>query len=327
MTTTPKPSDAALLPCPFCGAEAELGTRRPYRNITSGRLGDATAIYCTKCHADMAICHEEFRDHTVDELVGILREAWNRRAIDAERPLDRSRRCPECGTHEVEIDLVCHNSGCDSYALSQSIHRGWESGSGAEQPQGEQPGLEPFGLDCWLIYYDDKDQRHEIFAGYGAAHSAARRYAQISGNWNAHLFVKVDSNSRDFREQQRREQPAQGVPAGWPPRAMNGADGVYLDGGFEFLSLPGQEASVWNRCLDECEQALLAASPAPAAVPEGMVLVPREPTESMLREFWHVCNGEGSVGPMALTKRQFARVRRAYWRLLAAASAPAQEGS
>lgn len=46
----------------------------------------------------------------------------------------------------------------------------------------------------WLIYFDDYDRRPEIIT---AEDAARKRYWQISASWNAHLFVKVQSNSRD----------------------------------------------------------------------------------------------------------------------------------
>ena len=46
----------------------------------------------------------------------------------------------------------------------------------------------------WLIYFDDQDRRPEIFTDEGAA---LKRYEDISISWNAHLFVLVNSNSRD----------------------------------------------------------------------------------------------------------------------------------
>lgn len=48
----------------------------------------------------------------------------------------------------------------------------------------------------YLVYYDDRDQGQVLFAGAGARDAAAKFYADTSLNWNAHLFVKIDSNSR-----------------------------------------------------------------------------------------------------------------------------------
>ncbi len=58
--------------------------------------------------------------------------------------------------------------------------------------------LVPTNRSWWVIYFDDADRKPEVFGGEGAENAAKRRYEQISISWNAHLFVKVDSNSRDF---------------------------------------------------------------------------------------------------------------------------------
>lgn len=46
----------------------------------------------------------------------------------------------------------------------------------------------------YLIKFDDTEVPDETMFG---AEVANKRFEQISGNWNAHLFVKVASNSRD----------------------------------------------------------------------------------------------------------------------------------
>ncbi|CAE6905932.1 conserved protein of unknown function [Pseudomonas marincola] len=48
-----------------------------------------------------------------------------------------------------------------------------------------------------MIVFDDADRENEVFAGAGARPAALRRWAQISTAWNAHLFVRTASNSRD----------------------------------------------------------------------------------------------------------------------------------
>jgi hypothetical protein len=46
----------------------------------------------------------------------------------------------------------------------------------------------------YLIVFDDQDRENEPVIGGTRAHY---RFKQISGSWNAHLFVKIASNSRD----------------------------------------------------------------------------------------------------------------------------------
>lgn len=67
---------------------------------------------------------------------------------------------------------------------------------------------------AYLIRYDDTEQEDELFVGQGARGAAQGRYEQISGNWNAHLFVKIDSNSRDCNTPNATTHPA--APVGVP---------------------------------------------------------------------------------------------------------------
>jgi hypothetical protein len=59
----------------------------------------------------------------------------------------------------------------------------------------DEKGAEP-ALDRvpFLIRFDDHDREDVLMIGEEAAR---RYYKMISGSWNAHLFVKIDSNSRD----------------------------------------------------------------------------------------------------------------------------------
>ena len=73
----------ALLACPFCGADAELDTKRPYRPINGQSFGEEVAIYCTNesgCPADMSVCKEDAPGATTEQLVNELTDLWNRRA-------------------------------------------------------------------------------------------------------------------------------------------------------------------------------------------------------------------------------------------------------
>lgn len=52
--------------------------------------------------------------------------------------------------------------------------------------------------DCpHIIWFDDQDQRPLVFAGHGARAAAERTFKKVSMQWNAHLFVRIDKNSRD----------------------------------------------------------------------------------------------------------------------------------
>lgn len=77
-----------LLPCPFCGGEPEMDTLRSYRNITTGRLGDGVSIYCTGCSADMMMCRADHPGMETEEIIYVMRDAWNRRTPASPSPSD-----------------------------------------------------------------------------------------------------------------------------------------------------------------------------------------------------------------------------------------------
>ena len=43
----------------------------------------------------------------------------------AANPPER-RTCPACGTHEVSVEVTCHNSACAQYAVATTVYQGWE---------------------------------------------------------------------------------------------------------------------------------------------------------------------------------------------------------
>lgn len=68
-----------LLPCPFCGGSAETDSNQSYRDITTGQLADAVAVYCTGCGAYMIRCRVDHRGSDAGDLMADLIEAWNKR--------------------------------------------------------------------------------------------------------------------------------------------------------------------------------------------------------------------------------------------------------
>ena len=71
-----------LLPCPFCGGDAEMDTRQGYLALGTGRPGNRIAVYCQHCDADMGVCIEDVPDITPEQVA----EMWNRRAaVEADR--------------------------------------------------------------------------------------------------------------------------------------------------------------------------------------------------------------------------------------------------
>jgi len=66
-----------LAACPFCGGDAESDTMQSFRRMRDGEISQAVSIYCTKCTAQVQMCHEDFPKHSPDDLLIILSDAWN----------------------------------------------------------------------------------------------------------------------------------------------------------------------------------------------------------------------------------------------------------
>ncbi|MFV3386628.1 hypothetical protein ACNFCJ_14550 [Pseudomonas sp. NY15364] len=87
-----------------------------------------------------------------------------------------------------------------------------------------------------IIVFDDADRPNEMFSGAGARPAALRRWQQISVSWNAHLFVRVERNSRDDPYPcARLAAQVSRIPAGLYAelealRTLRDATGVYLQG-------------------------------------------------------------------------------------------------
>lgn len=74
----------------------------------------------------------------------------------------------------------------------------------ASQQQAEPPVAPIAQLsipeDCpHMIVFDDTERERILFAGAGARSAALKMYEKVSWQWNAHLFVKIDSNARDVK--------------------------------------------------------------------------------------------------------------------------------
>jgi hypothetical protein len=68
-----------LLPCPFCGGEAEKDSRQAYRSMVSGKMENAAAIYCMSCSVQMTHCYEDHPGTDREDLQADLVGLWNRR--------------------------------------------------------------------------------------------------------------------------------------------------------------------------------------------------------------------------------------------------------
>ena len=88
----------------------------------------------------------------------------------------------------------------------------------------------PFHLPedgCYIIRFDDHDVEDEMYCGEGALETALYRFAQISVSWNAHLFVKILSNSRDAEENYPSLKAQVTLPEIFPSNPSPGAATTY----------------------------------------------------------------------------------------------------
>lgn len=81
-----------LLPCPFCGGQAELDTRQPYYTYKN-EMGTRIAVYCTKCNADMGVCFEDVPEIEYPSVI----EMWNTRLLLAQHNEKIARAALETG--------------------------------------------------------------------------------------------------------------------------------------------------------------------------------------------------------------------------------------
>lgn len=125
-----------------------------------------------------------------------------------------------------------------------------------------------------MIVFDDTDLEHMVFAGAGARDAALKTWDKISGSWNAHLFVRIERNSRDDRYPSATFVPAaqpQGVPVAWQRKSK------IKDG--SWFSLPDSDVEEAIRLGYEVRK-LYAEQPAPVAVTLQRVLKAYEYAES-----------------------------------------------
>lgn len=71
-------SNQELKLCP-CGEPAEVDMSRGFRAM-NGELGNAVAIYCSRCPFDMSLCYDDYPGDPPETLFFHLAKAWNTRA-------------------------------------------------------------------------------------------------------------------------------------------------------------------------------------------------------------------------------------------------------
>lgn len=69
-----------LLPCPFCGREAENDLQQAYRSMQTGSIDHGAAVYCTGCNANMIMCRADHPELSDEQRMAAMFEDWNRRA-------------------------------------------------------------------------------------------------------------------------------------------------------------------------------------------------------------------------------------------------------
>lgn len=78
--------------------------------------------------------------------------------------------------------------------ITEAAH---EIGQAAAPQQGEQEPVATPDECPHIIWFDDSDMRPMMFAGRGARDAALKAFERVSVQWNAHLFVRIQKNSRD----------------------------------------------------------------------------------------------------------------------------------
>lgn len=68
-----------VLPCPFCGEDAEADRQQSFRALSDGKIHSNVAIYCPKCPVNMSLSRADLPEYTDDELYDVLVEKWNAR--------------------------------------------------------------------------------------------------------------------------------------------------------------------------------------------------------------------------------------------------------
>lgn len=79
-----------LLPCPFCGGEAESDLSQPFRHYYTGEPLSQPAVYCTVCSAQIAHYPGDV-DLSRDETMDLALTAWNTRADSHHRLVEALR--------------------------------------------------------------------------------------------------------------------------------------------------------------------------------------------------------------------------------------------
>ena len=111
-----KTSDA-LLPCPFCGGEAEF-YRTPVK--TNGGWCDGVAVRCKNCEARTNRVLYDAKKHPNDEEYDEAAAAWNQRK-PMERILERLENNSFWTESTYDIDGYCNDDSQEVIDLDKAI--------------------------------------------------------------------------------------------------------------------------------------------------------------------------------------------------------------
>lgn len=219
-----------LLPCPLCGS-SDVSLAWDVYDTDRGRRTQSQ-IRCLGCR----ILTKTFRSHAE------ARAYWNNRAAPA---VER----------QVEIAGYATSSsrgyGSWLFPTEQSAKPHLKTALGGRPMAADVVPLytsppAPVALtipdECpHLIVFDDTERENMLFGGAGARLAALKTWEKISMSWNAHLFVRVERNSRDDRYPSAQAAP---VAVVLPDRMV--VPDVHCP---ERINAQG-----WNACLDKVKE-------------------------------------------------------------------------
>lgn len=127
-----------LKPCAHCGGAAECDSRQAFRAMSSGKIRNRFAIYCTSCNSDMGFCYDDIESCNHDAAVDQTTAAWNTRASDAEI----TRLTEALRAAEERVGLLRDALGATESAIAE-YYRYWTGGEmrGSYDGKPERNGL------------------------------------------------------------------------------------------------------------------------------------------------------------------------------------------
>lgn len=150
-----------LLPCPFCGAPAEVDTSRGFRALRDGRMHSGVSIYCSSyCHVELMLSRVDLPEYDDDQLFAMLTENWNTRAPDPFQAEQIERLTRElAGSSAVSCAKLAPPSMEPTMKLSkaQRLHRRAQRAEGAVKAAEYQLGI-------WDRVYSDPRRDGSPFA-------------------------------------------------------------------------------------------------------------------------------------------------------------------